>query len=46
MPRKFLVVGGSLNQTTMMYGVARHLWDDHDFWLTLFFADGGSRWAS
>jgi hypothetical protein len=37
--RKILFVGGSLNQTTMMHKVARHL-PEHDCAFSAFYADG------
>jgi hypothetical protein len=43
--RRVLLVGGSLNQTTMMHKIAREL-PDHDCAFTPYFADGALRWAA
>lgn len=40
--RKILFVGGSLNQTTMMHAVARHL-PEHDRAFSAFYGDGAVR---
>ncbi|MEO1261026.1 MAG: hypothetical protein AAFZ15_19655 [Bacteroidota bacterium] len=37
--KKILFIGGSLNQTTMMYRIAQHL-PEHDLWFTSYYADG------
>jgi hypothetical protein len=39
MNKKVLLIGGSLNQTTMMHAVADHL-HDHDCYFTPYYADG------
>jgi hypothetical protein len=38
--KKILFIGGSLNQTTMMFKVAVELQADFDCWFTAFYADG------
>lgn len=42
---KFLFVGGSLNQTTMMHKIAQEL-DDHECYFTPFYAHGFVGWLS
>lgn len=37
--KKILFICGSLNQTTMMHQIARHL-GDHDLWFTPYYCDG------
>lgn len=39
MPKKILFIGGSLNQTTMMFRVAREL-PEYEHWFTPYYADG------
>lgn len=45
MRRTILFICGSLNQTTMMHKIARHI-DEHDCFFTPFFADGLLRMCS
>lgn len=43
--KKILLIGGSLNQTTMMHQIAQHL-QDYDCYFTPFYADGLIGYAS
>ena len=40
MAKNILFICGSLNQTTMMHKIARHLMDEYDCYYTPFYADG------
>jgi len=43
--RRILLIGGSLNQTTMVHAVAREL-AEHECAFAPYYADGGLRWAA
>ncbi len=38
--KKILFIGGSINQTTMMHEISKHLNSRYDCWFTPYFADG------
>lgn len=38
--RKILFIGGSLNQTSMVHAIAKHLDDTFDCWFTPYYCDG------
>lgn len=42
--KKILFIGGSLNQTTMMYKISQHL-KDYDCWFSPYYSDGFIGWV-